>query len=209
MNTRWLPLQQGDALIVVDVQNDFLPGGALAVPAGAEVIPRLNLCIEEFERQHLPIFVTRDWHPRNHCSFREQGGPWPPHCVAGTYGAEFPRQLRLPADAHVISKATQAEADAYSGFQGTDLAQQLHEAGCRRVFVGGVATEYCVRATVQDARAGGFAAVVLADAVRALDAQPGDGARALAEMQARGAEILCADRRFGRQSDGGAARSRS
>ena len=184
------PLQPGDALIVVDVQNDFLPGGALAVAAGAEVIPPLNQYIEEFERQHLPVFATRDWHPSNHCSFTEQGGPWPSHCVTGTYGAQFPRQLRLPADVRIISKATQAEADAYSGFQGTDLAQELCDMGCRRVFIGGLATEYCVRATVLDARAAGFAAVVLADAVRALDAHPGDGERALGEMRASGAEIL-------------------
>ena len=156
---------------------------------GTEVIPPLNFCIEEFERRQLPIFATRDWHPRNHCSFREQGGPWPPHCVAGTYGAEFPRRLRLPPDVRIISKATRAEEEAYSGFQGTDLEHQLHEAGCRRVFVGGVATEYCVRATVLDARAGGFEAVVIADAVRALAAQPGDSERALAQMRASGAEI--------------------
>lgn len=184
------PLQPGDALIVVDVQNDFLPGGALAVAAGPEVIPPLNLYIEEFERQHLPVFATRDWHPSNHCSFKEQGGPWPSHCVTGTYGAQFPRQLRLPADVRIISKATRAEADAYSAFQGTDLAQELRDLGCRRVFVGGVATEYCVRATVLDARAAGFAAVVLGDAVRALDAQPGDGEHALVEMRASGAEIF-------------------
>lgn len=181
--------QRGDALIVVDVQNDFLPDGALAVPGGGAVIEPLNDYIRQFARLQLPVFATRDWHPREHCSFREHGGRWPAHCVAETHGAKFPPQLRLPPDVHVISKATQPEADAYSGFQGTELAQQLRNLGCTRVFVGGLATEYCVRATVLDARAAGLEVVVLADAIRALDAQPGDGAHALAEMKASGAQI--------------------
>jgi len=182
-------LQQGDALILVDVQNDFLPGGALGVPDGDGVLAPLNRCIEEFRRQHLPVFATRDWHPPAHCSFREQGGPWPAHCVAGTKGAEFPSDLRLPADVRVISKATRVEPDAYSGFEDTDLAQQLTDAGCRRVFIAGLATDYCVHATVLDACKAGFAAVVLSDAVRAVNVRSGDDERALAAMRARGAEI--------------------
>ncbi len=182
----------GDALIVIDVQNDFLPDGVLAVPGGGEVIELLNGCIRQFARLQLPVFATRDWHPREHCSFHEQGGRWPAHCVAGTHGAEFPRELQLPPDVHVISKATQPESDAYSGFQGTDLAQQLRDLGCTRVFVGGLATEYCVRATVLDARAAGLEVIVLADAIRALDAQPGDGEHALADMTASGAQISLA-----------------
>ena len=181
--------ERGDALIVVDVQNDFLPGGALAVPRGDEVIEPVNRLLRRLARLHLPIFATRDWHPPTHCSFREQGGPWPPHCIAGTHGAEFPVALKLPADAQVISKATRPEADTYSDFDGTDLAQRLHDAGCRRVFVAGVATEYCVRATVLDARAAGFEVVVLEDAVRALEVHVGDEARALGEMRAAGARI--------------------
>jgi nicotinamidase/pyrazinamidase len=181
--------QPGDALIVVDVQNDFLPGGALAVPRGDEVIAPLNGYLQQFEQQQLPVFLTRDWHPPRHCSFRDQGGPWPPHCVAGTAGAEFASGLRPPRAARVISKATQAEADAYSGFQGTDLAAQLRALGVRRVVIGGLATDYCVRATVLDALAAGFAAVVLTDAVRAVELRPGDGERSLAEMTAHGAEI--------------------
>jgi len=186
-------LQRGDALIVVDVQNDFLPGGALAVPEGDAVLAPLNRCIQEFGRQCLPVFATRDWHPPEHCSFREQGGPWPPHCVAGTKGAEFPSRLQLPRDVRVISKATLVEPDAYSGFQGTDLAQQLADIGCRRVFIGGLATDYCVHATVLDARRAGFAAVVLTDAVRPVNARPGDSERALAEMKASGAETARAE----------------
>jgi len=181
--------QPGDALIVVDVQNDFLPGGVLAVPGGGEVIGPLNDYIRQFAQGRLPVFATRDWHPWKHCSFREHGGRWPAHCIAGTHGAKFPPQLQLPPDVHVISKATQPESDAYSGFQGTDLARQLADMCCTRVFVGGLATEYCVRATVLDARAAGLEVVVLADAIRALDARPGDGANALAEMKASGAHI--------------------
>lgn len=177
----------GDALIVVDVQNDFLPGGVLAVPGGGEVIEPLNACLRGFGQLHLPVFATRDWHPQGHCSFRERGGPWPAHCVAGTWGAQFAPGLRLPRDTRVISKATERESEAYSGFQGTDLAQQLRAMGCRRVYIGGLATEYCVRATVFDARAAGFEVVVLPDAVRAIDAA--DGERALAEMTARGAQV--------------------
>jgi len=181
--------QPGDALIVVDVQNDFLPGGALAVARGDEVIAPLNRWIGQFERQQLPIFATRDWHPRAHCSFKEQGGPWPPHCIAGTAGARFPPQLQLSPGVRIVSKATAVEPDAYSGFQGTALAEQLRSLGCKRVLVGGLATDYCVRATVLDALRAGFAAVVLADSVRPVDAQPGDGQRALEEMRAHGAEL--------------------
>jgi len=181
--------QPGDALIVVDVQNDFLPGGALAVPRGDEVIAPLNAYLRQFEQRHLPVFVTRDWHPPRHCSFRDQGGPWPPHCIAGTPGAEFARGLRVPAGAQVVSKATGAQADAYSGFQGTDLAAQLRGLGVRRVVVGGLATDYCVRATVLDALAAGFGAVVLSDAVRAVELRPGDASQAVADMSAQGAQI--------------------
>ena len=197
------PCQPGDALIVVDVQNDFLPGGALAVPGGGAVIGPLNGYIRQFSRLRLPVFATRDWHPREHCSFREHGGRWPVHCVAGTHGAKFPPELQLPPDAHVISKATQPESDAYSGFQGTELAQQLRDLGCTRLFVGGLATEYCVRATVLDARAAGLEVIVLADAIRAIDAEPGEGEHALAEMQASGAQVSPASRLSGAQVSGG------
>lgn len=182
--------RSGDALVLVDVQKDFLPGGALAVPGGDEVIAPLNRCIGEFGRHRLPIFATRDWHPGNHCSFRAQGGPWPPHCIAGSQGAQFPAQLQLVPDVHLVPKATRADSDAYSGFQGTDLAQQLRDLGCARIFIGGLATDYCVRATALDALAAGFEVVVLADAIRAVDMQPGDGQRALQEIEARGAQVV-------------------
>ena len=179
----------GDALLIVDVQQDFLPGGALPVPGGDAVVAPLNRYIDAFERQGLPVLATRDWHPPDHCSFAAQGGEWPPHCVAGTPGAAFATGLRLPASAVVVSKARDPDADAYSAFQGTTLTTRLRDLGVRRVFVGGLATDYCVRATVLDAIAAGFEAVVFADAVRAVELQPGDGARALADMAQRGARI--------------------
>lgn len=177
----------GDALIVVDVQRDFLPGGALGVPRGDEVIPVLNRYLDLFTRRGLPVVATRDWHPPGHCSFQAQGGPWPPHCIAGSPGAEFPPGLALPANARVLSKATAPSPDAYSGFAGTDLALALHEVGVRRIFVGGLATDYCVLNTVKDARALGFTTVLLEDAIRAVDVHPGDGARAIEQMRRWGA----------------------
>ena len=193
MKVRSLQPAPGDALIVVDVQNDFLPGGSLAVPAGDAVVPVLNRYIGEFDRRGLPVFATRDWHPRAHCSFRERGGAWPPHCIAGTPGAELAPDLVLPPDARLVSKATRAEADAYSGFEGTALASQLRQQRCTRVFIGGLATDYCVRASALDALAEGFEVVVLEDAVRAVDVQPRDGQRALDEMVSRGARTARAE----------------
>jgi nicotinamidase/pyrazinamidase len=184
-----LPPAQGDALIIVDVQRDFLPGGTLAVPGGTAVVPPLTQCAKAFAGAGLPVFATRDWHPPDHCSFRQQGGQWPVHCVAGTAGAQFPPALVLPPDTQIVSKGTSSAAEAYSGFQGTDLAVRLRASGCRRVFIGGLATDYCVRATAEDALAAGFAVVVLEDAVRPVDVNEGDGARALAELCAHGAHL--------------------
>ena len=184
-----IQLQPGDALIVVDLQRDFLPGGALGVPAGDEVVAPINRMIEAFEQANLPVFYSRDWHPAGHCSFQEQGGPWPPHCVAGTKGAGFAPELRVLPNAIVISKATTPEHDAYSAFQGTTLGAQLGAIGVKRVFVGGLATDYCVKATVLDARRHGFEVEVLNDAVRAVELEPGDGQRALQEMQESGAQL--------------------
>jgi nicotinamidase/pyrazinamidase len=181
-----------DALLVVDVQKDFLPGGALAVAQGDEVVAPLNAAIRAFERAGRPIYASRDWHPANHCSFKTRGGPWPPHCVAGTRGAEFADGLALPASAAVISKADSADADAYSAFGGNDLAAQLQRKGVRRLVIGGLTTDYCVVNTVLDARAAGFEVVVLAYAIRAVDVRPGDGARALEAMRAAGARLEAA-----------------
>lgn len=184
MNSRSpLRLQSGDVLIAVDVQNDFLPGGSLAVPDGDAVVPALNRYLAAFAARALPVFATRDWHPADHCSFKLEGGIWPPHCIAATRGAEFAPGLALPPHAVVISKASTPAADAYSGFGGTDLAPRLRAAGAARLFVGGLATDYCVLNTVKDALAAGFAVLLLDDAVRAVEVKPGDGARALAQMR--------------------------
>ncbi len=183
-----------DALIIVDVQNDFLPpGGSLAVPGGDAVIPLLNEYIRHFAARNLAVYATRDWHPENHCSFEQQGGPWPPHCIAGTKGAEFSDDLQLPADVIVISKATRPEKDAYSGFEGTDLAERCRAASQDRLFIGGLATDYCVLNTVLDALAEGFRVCLLSDAIRAVDVEAGDGERAIADMCQRGAEPVTLD----------------
>lgn len=180
-------LQPGDALIVVDVQNDFLPGGALGVPGGDEVIPLLNGYIAAFGAHGLPVFATRDWHPNDHCSFRDRGGPWPPHCIAHTQGAAFATLLQLPCNVSVVSKAAKGDADAYSGFQGTQLDQLLKARGAKRLLIGGLATDYCVLNTVLDALAGGYEVLLLKDAIRAVNVHPGDGDKAVQEMVARGA----------------------
>lgn len=179
--------RRGDALLLVDVQNDFLPGGSLAVPSGDEIIPALNRCIAAFGKASLPIYASRDWHPADHCSFREQGGLWPRHCVAGSPGAEFAPKLNLPADAVVISKAVSRDADAYSAFEGTDLELRLRESGVRRLYIGGLATDYCVLSTVRDALSRGFEVLLLVDGIRAVDLNPGDGQHAVDEMAALGA----------------------
>jgi len=176
-----------DALLIVDVQNDFLPGGSLAVKDGDQVIPPLNGYIEHFRKRGLATYATRDWHPPNHCSFQDQGGIWPSHCVVTTRGAEFAPTLKLPKDCHVVSKATDPSRDAYSGFEGTDLAQRLRTDQVRRLFVGGLATDYCVLNTVEDALREGFAVILLEDAIRAVDVNPGDGQRAREQMHAAGA----------------------
>jgi len=178
----------GDALVVVDVQNDFLPGGALAVAGGDEVVPVLDAAMAAFERLRLPLFASRDWHPPDHCSFQARGGPWPPHCIAGTPGAELADGLHLPPAAVVISKATTVDRDAYSAFEWTDLDTRLKAARVSRIFVGGLATDYCVLNTVRDARRAGYEVVLLLDAIRAVDVRPGDGDRAIDEMRQAGAQ---------------------
>lgn len=185
-----LPLETRDALVIVDVQNDFLPGGALAVPDGDAVLPVLNSYIALFESRGLAIFATRDWHPRDHCSFRAQGGPWPPHCVAFSRGAAFATDLQLPCSAVIVSKAQAPDRDAYSGFEGTELETLLRARGASRLLVGGLATDYCVLNTVRDGLARGFQVRLLTDAIRAVNVNPGDGDRALAEMSGLGAQPL-------------------
>ena len=172
-----------DALIIVDVQNTFCPGGTLPVAEGDQVVAPLNRVMPLFEGR---VFATQDWHPDNHCSFRERGGPWPPHAVQNTPDADLHPALDKSRITHVARKGASPDADAYSGFDGTDLAARLRDAGVRRVFIGGLATDYCVKATALDARQAGFDVVVLTDACRAVDVTPGDGERALGEMVSAG-----------------------
>ena len=177
-----------DALIVVDVQNDFCPGGALPVPEGDQIIPAINEYITIFKKANAGVFATRDWHPPNHVSFKAQGGPWPPHCIQNTQGAEFHPDLKLPADTTVVSKATNPLKEAYSGFDDTNLSETLQKQGVTRVFVGGLATDYCVKNTVLDASKLGFETVLLSDATAAINAQQGDAAKAVNAMTKNGTQ---------------------
>jgi nicotinamidase/pyrazinamidase len=172
----------------VDLQNDFV-SGSLAVPQAGEVVEPLNRAIEAFAARGLPVFASRDWHPPDHCSFRTRGGIWPVHCVAGTAGADFVDDLRLPPDAVQIYKATERTTEAYSALSGTSLAAELRARGVERLFIGGLATDYCVVNTVIDASALGIDTVVLLDACRAVNVNPDDGATAEAEMRRAGASF--------------------
>lgn len=187
-----------DALVIVDVQKDFCPGGALPVPAGDEVAPVLSAYAARFAAAGAPVFATRDWHPERTRHFQSGGGLWPPHCVQNTPGAAFHPALVLPPETVVVSKGMDPEQDAYSAFQaetadGMPFAAALGERGVGRLFVGGLATDYCVKATVLDALKEGFEVVVLTDAVRAVDVKPGDSERALADMRAAGAAFATLD----------------
>ncbi|HEX8709608.1 MAG TPA: nicotinamidase [Pyrinomonadaceae bacterium] len=177
------------ALVVVDVQNDFCPGGALAVPGGDQVIAPLNGLIEEFLAREEPVFKSRDWHPKQTKHFAEHGGTWPVHCVQGTHGAEFHPELLDDPRITVVSKGM-GDEDNYSAFDGTELAASLRREGVEEVWVGGLATDYCVKNTVLDALRQGFKVRALANAMRAVEASPGDGQRALEEMRRAGAEIV-------------------
>jgi nicotinamidase/pyrazinamidase len=180
----------GDALIIVDVQYDFLPGGALAVPESDQILPVLNKYIGIFERLGLPIYMTRDWHPVDHCSFKEYGGPWPAHCVAGTRGAAFSEDLKFSSPTTIVSKATTPERECYSDFGTTNFEASLRAKGIGRLFVGGLATDYCVFNTVKDARALGFTTFLLRDAVRGVNVQPEDSQKAEQEMIRLGAKPI-------------------
>lgn len=177
------------ALIVVDIQNDFCPGGSLAVPHGDEVIAPLNSLIAEFLERGEPVFKTRDWHPPKTKHFADYGGTWPVHCVQETKGAEFHPALLDDMHIRVVSKGL-GDEDCYSGFDETDLALQLERLGVEEVWVGGLATDYCVKNTVLDALKEGFQVKALQDAMRPVDLQTGDGQRAVEEMRRAGAEIV-------------------
>jgi nicotinamidase/pyrazinamidase len=182
--------QSKKALIVVDVQNDFCPGGSLAVANGDDVVAPLNKLVKEFLDRGEPVYKTRDWHPAKTKHFAAYGGIWPIHCVQGTHGAEFHPDLLDDPRIRIISKGTDESADGYSGFDGTKLAQLLRNAGVAEVWVGGLTTDYCAKHTVLDARREGFAVKALADAMRPVNVKPNDGASAIEEMKASGAEIV-------------------
>ena len=156
---------------------------------GDVVVPRLNKVIKVAEAAGVPIFYTRDWHPRNHISFRERGGIWPPHCVQGTQGAEFHTDLEVPGTAVVISKGSDPRKEAYSGFQGTDLSKRLKALGVDEVYIGGLTTDYCVKESSLDALHEGFAVDVMTDCTRAVNVKPGDGRRALQTAKKAGAKL--------------------
>lgn len=182
----------GDGLLLVDPQNDFCPGGSLPVAGGDRVMPVLTAWAMAAQRADVPIFVSRDWHPPRTTHFKEFGGVWPPHCVIGTRGAEFHPDLRLPPEAILISKGMGEREDAYSAFQarthaGQGLARLLHEANVRHLYVGGLATDYCVRSSTLDALQQGYGVTLIPGGMRAVNVQPQDGDKALAEMRAAGA----------------------
>ncbi|HUO42355.1 MAG TPA: isochorismatase family protein [Methylomirabilota bacterium] len=174
-------------LVVVDVQNDFCPGGALPVRDGDKVVPILNEYVKKFRKAGASVIFTRDWHPPDHSSFKPQGGPWPPHCVQNSKGAEFHRALILPPGVEIVSKADKKD-EAYSFFHGTDLARELHDRGITRLLVGGLATDYCVKETVLAGLKYGFDVYYLDDASLGVNVRPNDSELALAEMVKRGAK---------------------
>jgi len=180
-------LTSTDALIIVDMQIDFMPGGALPVPNALTIIPVINKYINIFAGKKATIVATRDWHPHNHISFKHRGGPWPPHCVQGTKGAELHPDLRIPQNVILVSKGFDEDKEAYSGFDGTNLDQILKARKIRRVFVCGVATDYCVKATVLDAIELGYNVLVLKDAIKGVDIPKGAENKAINEMLDAGA----------------------
>lgn len=188
------------ALVIVDVQRDFCPGGSLAVPKGDEVIPVINQWVKHYIQLSLPVVYTRDWHPADHISFQARGGPWPPHCVQGTEGAEFHPDLTV--DGQWFHKGFDPDRDAYSGFEGVrvdapddrltgqGLASWLESHGVKALVVMGLATDYCVHATALDGLRAGFRVFIDPAACRAVDVQPGDGSRSLRELASAGVHFL-------------------
>jgi nicotinamidase/pyrazinamidase len=181
-------LQPGDALLLVDVQNDFCPGGALPIAGGDEVVPELNRWLAAAEALSTPVYASRDWHPPGHPSFREAGGPWPVHCLQDSAGAALRGDLRLPARTVLVTKGVRFDQDQNSAFDQTGLAVRLRRDGVRRLWVGGLALDVCVLATVLDACAEGFAVAVIRGGGRPVTEE--GGRAALAKMAAAGAVIV-------------------
>jgi len=185
-----IDFQPTDGLIVVDIQRDFCPGGTLAVPQGDEIIDVVNRIIKKAEEAGSVIVYTRDWHPENHLSFKAYGGIWPPHCVQWTPGAEFHPQLYLSEKGIILDKGTHPEFEAYSGFQGTGLHQIFKDRGVNRVFVVGLATDYCVKETVVDALRYRYETFVVADAVKGVNVNPDDSQKALQHIKDMGGKVI-------------------
>jgi nicotinamidase/pyrazinamidase len=183
----YVKISSKDVLIIADIQKDFLPGGALPVKEGDLIVPALNEYGKIFSKVNAKIVASRDWHPQNHASFTDQGGPWPPHCIQETDGAAFSSDLKLPKGTIIVSKATDPNKEAYSVFDGTDLGEQLISQGTKRIFIGGLATDYCIVTSVLDARKMGLDVVVLADATRGINVKPDDVDRAFEKMRLSGA----------------------
>lgn len=186
------------ALVIVDVQNDFCPGGALAVPYGNRVVEPLNLAAAYFTGSGLPVIASRDWHPPITSHFKEYGGVWPPHCVQDTSGAAFHPDLNLPDGTLIVSKGDSPDSDSYSAFDGRDLrgillGDILTELEVQHLYIGGLATDYCVKTTVLDALNAGFEVTLLSDAIAGVDVVPGDSENAREEMVRAGASLCLTD----------------
>lgn len=181
-------LEEGDAVIIVDVQKDFCPGGKLAIDEGHHVVDILNPWIEVAVAKGLPVYASRDWHPPGHPSFHEEDGPWPVHCVQDTNGAAFHDELRLPEDAVIVTKGTRLDQDQNSAFHHTGLAEHLRRRGVRRIWVGGLALDVCVAATVLDGRDEGFEVHVIVEGTRPVTAEGGD--EAIRRMESAGARVV-------------------
>jgi nicotinamidase/pyrazinamidase len=183
------------ALLIVDIQNDFCPGGALAVPGGDKVVPVLNKYIKIFSKKKLPVFASRDWHPVRTRHFKDFGGVWPVHCIQNTNGAAFHPQLKLPKEAILLYKGMDPEKDSYSVFQAEDasgmsLLKLLHLLGIKELYAGGLATDYCVKSTVVDALKYGFKVRLLTDAIKGVNLKSSDSEKAIKEMVKRGAKKI-------------------
>jgi len=188
-------MESKKALLIVDVQNDFCPGGALAVPEGDKIVPILNKYMIIFSKKKWPIFASRDWHPKESKHFKKFGGPWPQHCIQNTRGARLHPDLRLPKETILLSKGMDPDKDSYSAFQavdskGNEFFELLKSSRIKELFVGGLATDYCIKSSVLDALKFGFKVKLLTDAIRGVNIKPEDSEQAIEEMVRGGAERM-------------------